>query len=67
MNKTKVKGKTNKAVGEARERTGHAIGNDKVEADGLAQQAKGQTQVAIGDLKDTAGHVKDRVKKAVKR
>lgn len=66
MNKTKVKGKANKIVGAARERAGRAIGSDRVEADGLAQESKGQTQTAVGDLKDKAGHVKDRVKKAIK-
>lgn len=67
MNKTKIKGKANKVVGAAREQTGRAIGSERVEGDGLAQESKGQTQIAVGDLKDKAGHVKERVKKAIKR
>jgi len=67
MNKDKVKGKTNEAVGETRERTGQAIGNDELEAKGRAQVLKGKTQSVVGTLKDKADDVKGKVKSAVKR
>ena len=67
MNKDRVKGKTNEAVGETRERAGQAIGNEDLEAKGRAQVLKGKTQSAVGTLKDKAGDVKDKVKSAVKR
>lgn len=67
MNKTTIKGKTNKVVGEAREHTGSAVGNDSLEAKGKAQVLKGKTQGAVGALKDKAGDVKDKAKSALKR
>jgi uncharacterized protein YjbJ (UPF0337 family) len=66
MNKDTIKGKTNKLVGETRERTGRAVGNDEMEAKGQSQALKGKTQSAVGNLKAKAGDVKDKVKSAVK-
>jgi uncharacterized protein YjbJ (UPF0337 family) len=66
MNKDKAKGKTNKVVGETRERTGRAVGNDELEAKGQVQVSKGKGQSAVGDLKEKAGDVKAKVKTTVK-
>jgi uncharacterized protein YjbJ (UPF0337 family) len=66
MNKDKIKGKKNEVVGETRERTGRAVGNDELEAKGQAQASKGKAQTAVGNLKDKAGDVKAKVKSAVK-
>ena len=66
MNKDKVKGKTNQILGETRERTGHAVGNEDMEAKGTTQVLKGKTQTAVGTIKDKAGDVKDKLKRVVK-
>lgn len=65
MNKDTIKGKTNEVVGEARERGGRAVGNDKMEAKGRSQASKGKVQSAVGNLKDKAGDVKDKLKTAI--
>jgi uncharacterized protein YjbJ (UPF0337 family) len=56
----KIKGATNDAVGHAKEAVGKAAGNEKLQGEGLAQEAKGKTQKAVGDAKDA---VKDAAKK----
>jgi uncharacterized protein YjbJ (UPF0337 family) len=52
----KVKGATNDAVGHVKQAAGKATGSDKLQAEGLAQEAKGKTQKAVGDAKDAVKH-----------
>lgn len=54
----KIKGTANDLIGEAKQGIGKAIGNDRLRAEGAAQEAKGELQKA-------AGNVKDAVKKGV--
>ncbi|HXT09528.1 MAG TPA: CsbD family protein [Roseiarcus sp.] len=57
----KIKGAGNDAMGKVKESAGRALDDDKMRAEGLAQQAKGKAQKAVGEAKDA---VKDAVDKA---
>ncbi|MBJ2150451.1 CsbD family protein [Pseudomonas sp. GX19020] len=54
----KIKGLTNEAVGNVKQAVGKATGNDRLRAEGAAQELKGEAQQALGKTKDA-------VKKAV--
>lgn len=56
----KIKGAANDAMGKVREGAGRAVGDDKMQAEGLAQQAKGKTQKAVGEAKDAVKDVVDK-------
>lgn len=49
----KIKGAVNEAVGNAKQGIGNATGNDKLKAEGKAQELKGEAQRGIGEAKDT--------------
>lgn len=61
MNKDKVKGKTNEAVGAARRNAGDITGNESMEAKGAGQEMKGKGQGVVGEAKDKLGDLKDKV------
>ena len=48
----KIKGMANEAAGNVKQGIGKATGNDKMRAEGLAQEAKGEAQQAMGDVKN---------------
>jgi len=48
----KVKGVANDAVGNVKQGIGKATGNDKLRAEGVAQELKGEAQKKVGDVKD---------------
>jgi len=50
--KDKVKGMANEAVGNIKQGVGKATGNDKMRAEGKAQEIKGEAQQAVGKVKD---------------
>jgi uncharacterized protein YjbJ (UPF0337 family) len=52
----KIKGATNDAVGHVKHAAGKATGSEKLQAEGLAQEAKGKTQKAVGDAKGAVKH-----------
>ena len=54
----KIKGTTNEAVGNVKQGVGKAVGNDRLQAEGAAQELKGKGQKAVGDVKET---IKDAV------
>ncbi|WP_158815721.1 CsbD family protein [Methylocapsa sp. S129] len=56
----KIKGLGNEALGGAKRNLGEAVGSDKLQAEGIAQEIKGKAQKAVGDAKDAA---KDAAKK----
>jgi uncharacterized protein YjbJ (UPF0337 family) len=60
----KIKGVTNEAVGKAKQGIGEATGSDRMEGEGVIQEAKGKGQKAMGDAKDMA---KDAVNKAASK
>ncbi len=62
MNKHQVEGRVGQAAGKAKEVAGRVVGNEKLEAEGLADQVKGKTQAGYGDAKED---VKDSAKKLI--
>ena len=50
----KVKGLGNEAVGGAKRNLGEAVGSDRLQAEGAAQEIKGKVQKAVGDAKNAA-------------
>ncbi|MEL6063447.1 CsbD family protein [Methylobacterium sp. DCY52] len=57
----KLKGLANEAVGNVKQAAGKATGNDKLVAEGKAQELKGEAQKAVGDVKDGAKHLADTI------
>jgi uncharacterized protein YjbJ (UPF0337 family) len=51
----KIKGTTNDAVGNLKQAVGKALGNEELQAKGLAQEAKGEAQKVVGSVKGAAG------------
>jgi uncharacterized protein YjbJ (UPF0337 family) len=62
MNKDQVKGRVETAKGDVKEAAGKLVGDHKLQAKGLAEQAAGKTQSTAGDVKAKVG---DAVKKAL--
>jgi len=62
MNKHQVEGRVDQAAGKTKEVAGRVVGNERLEAEGLADQAKGKLQSDYGDGKES---VKDAAKKAI--
>lgn len=48
----KVKGMANEAVGNVKQGVGKATDNDRLRAEGKAQELKGEAQQAVGKTKD---------------
>ena len=57
----KIKGLANEAVGNVKQGIGNATGNDKLVAEGKAQELKGEAQKTAGDVKDGARNLADKV------
>lgn len=64
MNKDQVKGRVDQSVGKVKEAAGKLVGNEKLQGEGLAEQAKGKVQSVYGDGKE---HAKDKAKKIIDR
>ncbi|WP_419320371.1 CsbD family protein [Caulobacter sp. ErkDOM-E] len=60
MSTNRVEGAIDKGVGAAKEAIGKATGNERLEAEGLAQKAKGDIQNKVGQAQDAIG---DAIKK----
>jgi uncharacterized protein YjbJ (UPF0337 family) len=52
MNKEGIKGATQKGVGAVKETVGKATGNEKLQAEGMADKAAGSAKKAVGKTKD---------------
>lgn len=52
MNKDRVMGTMDEAVGSAKRKAGHLTGNTKLQVEGIAQQVKGKVENAWGRTKD---------------
>jgi uncharacterized protein YjbJ (UPF0337 family) len=61
VDKDKLKGKTNEAVGATRQKAGEMTGNEEMESKGAAQETKGKAQGAMGAVKEKAGDLKDKI------
>jgi uncharacterized protein YjbJ (UPF0337 family) len=57
----KIKGLANEAVGNVKQGIGNVTDNDKLKAEGKAQELKGDAHKTTGDVKDGAKHVVDKV------
>jgi uncharacterized protein YjbJ (UPF0337 family) len=57
----KIKGLANEAVGNVKQAAGKATGNDKLVAEGKAQELKGEAQKTVGDVKDGAKNIADKI------
>ncbi len=53
--KDRAKGAANKVAGGVKTATGKATDNERLRADGNAQQTKGQAQDAVGKVKGALG------------
>ena len=52
MNKDQVKGTLEKAKGHVKEGVGKAVGNERLQAEGAADQTAGAVQKKVGDVKE---------------
>ncbi len=59
MSKEGIEGATQKSVGAVKQAVGKAVGNEKLQAEGMADKA-------AGSAKEAAGKAKDAVHKATK-
>lgn len=57
----KLKGLANEAVGNLKQGIGNATGNDRLVAEGKAQEVKGEAQKTVGEAKDGVRHVVDKI------
>ncbi|HTB95804.1 MAG TPA: CsbD family protein [Terracidiphilus sp.] len=64
MDKDKVKGTMDDAVGRAKRQVGEWTGDTKTQVEGAAQQVKGKAEKAWGNVKDAARDAKDSVHNA---
>ncbi|CAN5501540.1 CsbD family protein [soil metagenome] len=54
MHKDTVKGAAKDAAGSIKEAAGKLTGNERLEAEGVAERATGKLQKGVGELKDAA-------------
>ena len=64
MNKDQVKGRLEQAKGKIEEVAGKVVDNDRLEAEGKADQIVGKVQARFGDTKEA---VKDKAQRIVDR
>ena len=64
MNKDQVDGRAQTAKGNVKEAAGKVVGNERLAAEGRAEQAAGKVQSTVGDVKSDVGNA---VKKAIDR
>jgi uncharacterized protein YjbJ (UPF0337 family) len=62
MDKDRIKGKIEDAAGRAKRQVGEWTGDEKAQAEGLAEQAKGKIHNAVGKIKDSARDAADKLK-----
>jgi uncharacterized protein YjbJ (UPF0337 family) len=63
----KISGLANEATGNVKQAAGKAVGNDRLEAEGKAQELKGEAQQAVGDAKSAVKKGADAVSDAAHR
>lgn len=54
MNKDQAQGTFDKAKGNVKEAIGKAVGNERLQAEGKADQVSGAVQKKVGDVKEAA-------------
>ena len=60
MNKDQVQGRATEAKGDIKEAAGKVVGNQKLQGEGLVDQAKGKAQAGLGDAKEKVKSAIDR-------
>ena len=60
MNKDQVKGRATEVKGDIKEAAGKMVGNQKLQGEGLVDQAKGKAQAGMGDAKEKVKNAIDR-------
>ena len=63
----KAKGRAKEVVGTAKEKAGRALGNERLEGEGILQQGEGKIDRAKGAAKESVEKVKDTVAAGVAR
>lgn len=58
----KLKGKSNQAIGKAKEILGKVTGNENLEGEGAAQKVEGKAQDTVGRLKDKVEQAKQKLR-----
>ncbi len=56
----KIKGMANEAAGNLKQAAGKVVGNDRLRAEGIAQERKGEAQQAVGKGKDAVKKIIDK-------
>ena len=64
MNKDQVNGRAETVKGDIKEAAGKLVGNERLTAEGRAEQAAGKVQSTVGDVKSDVGCA---IKKAIDR
>ncbi len=64
MNKDQVNGRAETLKGDVKEAAGKLVGNERLTAEGKADQAAGKAQSTLGDVKSDVGGA---IKKAIDR
>ncbi len=59
MSKEGIEGATQKGVGGIKEAAGKAVGNEKLEAEGIADKVAGSAKEAVGKAKDAVHKATD--------
>jgi uncharacterized protein YjbJ (UPF0337 family) len=57
----KISGVANEAMGNIKQGVGSVVGNEKLQAEGKAQELKGEAQKAAGDAKSAVSNAADKV------
>ena len=60
MNKDQAKGRATEVKGDIKEAAGKMVGNQKLQGEGLVDQAKGKVQAGLGDAKEKVKNAIDR-------
>lgn len=63
----KIEGAGNQAAGAVKRAVGQAVGSDKLEAEGAAQQVKGKVQNAVGETKNAVKDAAHKIDDAANR
>ena len=61
----KIKGLANEAAGNVKQGIGKATGDERLQAEGKAQEVKGEAQKTVGDAKQGVKNAADTVKKSL--
>jgi uncharacterized protein YjbJ (UPF0337 family) len=61
MNKDQVQGRAEQVKGDIKEAAGKMVGNQKLQGEGLVDQAKGKAQAGYGDAKEQVKKGIDRI------